>query len=274
MAGVGALAAAGLYGLAVPLACASPAGVRVATYNIQHGVGPLELLDLEATVNTLQAAQADVVLLQEVDSHFGPRGGWQDQPALLAEALDMQVVYAPTVVRERPGLPAREYGIATLTSLPILSSEILPLPGEAGAEPRVALRVVVETDRGPLVTVTTHLAHENHQLRVEQSQALGEHLRPVRDPTVVGADLNAVPGSRVLDARPEPFNLVQAGATCTPVLLDDDATDYLLVAGALAVLGHEAFETDNSDHRLLYVDVALERTDNVEQAESALLTYS
>lgn len=58
--GVAVLTAAGL---AVPLACASTAGLRVATYNIQHGAGPLELLDLEATVNTLPAAQADVVLL-------------------------------------------------------------------------------------------------------------------------------------------------------------------------------------------------------------------
>lgn len=207
--------------------------------------------------------------MQEVDSHFGPRSGWQDQPALLVEALDMQVMYAPTIVDERPGLPPREYGIAVLTHLPILSSQTLALPTEPGAEPRVALRVVVQTDRGSLTTVTTRLAHARHELRVEQAEALGDYLRPVRDPIVVGADLNAPPDSRVLDALPEPFELVETGATCTPVLLDDDATDYLPVAGDLSVLGHEDFETDNSDHRLLYVDVVLERTDDAEQAESA-----
>lgn len=126
---------------------------------------------------------------------------------------------------------------------------------------------MVDADRAPLVTVTTHLAHGSHALRVAQAAALGEHLRPVRNPTVVGADLNAPPDPRVPDALPEPFDLVETGATCTPVLLDDDATDYL-AAGALTVLGQEDFETDNSDHRLFYVDVAIEQTGNVEQAEA------
>ena len=72
---------------------------------------------------------------------------------------------------------------------------------------------------------------------------------------MLGGDLNAAPDTEVLDALLEPFEVVETGATCTPVVLDDHIADYLLVAGAIRVLGSQDFETDNSDHRLLYVDV-------------------
>jgi endonuclease/exonuclease/phosphatase family metal-dependent hydrolase len=49
--------------------------VTVMSFNIHHGQGTDGVLDLERIARVIRASGADIVGLQEVDRHFGGRGG-------------------------------------------------------------------------------------------------------------------------------------------------------------------------------------------------------
>ena len=55
--------------------------LRVATFNIHHGVGADGRLDLTRTADVISATGASVVGLQEVDRTLSARSGWVDQAA-------------------------------------------------------------------------------------------------------------------------------------------------------------------------------------------------
>jgi endonuclease/exonuclease/phosphatase family metal-dependent hydrolase len=92
-----------------------------------------------------------------VDRHFGGRSEDVDQALLLSRALDMQLAWGPAIDEPRrdEGL-RRQYGNALLSRLPILISDVHPLP--ASGEPRSALRTMVELDGAALWVTTTHLS--------------------------------------------------------------------------------------------------------------------
>jgi endonuclease/exonuclease/phosphatase family metal-dependent hydrolase len=168
-----------------------PIPVRLVTYNTHHGVGDDGRHDLPRLATVLAAADADVICLQEVDRHFGPRSENVDQALLLARALDMQLAWGPAIDEPRPdGQPRGEYGNALLSRLPILVSDVHRLPG--GGEPRAALRTMIELDGGALWVTTTHLSRKSGD-RAAQVAALADlHTAPMETGIVVG-DFNTSP---------------------------------------------------------------------------------
>src|SRR5699024_11610607 len=90
---------------------------RVATFNIRHGLGPDERVDLARTADEIRALGAEVVGLQEVDVGFGPRSDHDDQAARLGELLGMRALFgaALDLPPTHEGGPRRRYGIALLT---------------------------------------------------------------------------------------------------------------------------------------------------------------
>jgi endonuclease/exonuclease/phosphatase family metal-dependent hydrolase len=180
-----------------------PIPVRLLTFNIHHGVGDDGRHDLPRLATVLAAADADVISLQEVDRHFGPRSENVDQAQLLARALDMQLAWGPAVDEPRPGgQPRGEYGNALLSRLPILISDVHKLPG--GGEPRCALRTMIELDGGALWVTTTHLSRKSGD-RAAQVAALAElHTGPMETGVVVG-DFNAAPDAPELATMRQRF---------------------------------------------------------------------
>src|SRR6478672_11980833 len=163
-----------------------PIPVRLVTFNIHHGVGDDGRHDLARLAQVLAAADADVICLQEVDRHFGDRSENVDQGLLLARALDMQLAWGPAVDEPRPdGRPRGEYGNALLSRLPILVSDVHPLPG--AGEPRSALRTMIELDGGALWVTTTHLSRTGGPERAAQIAALvALHTEPMETGVLVG----------------------------------------------------------------------------------------
>jgi len=174
-----------------------PIPVRLVTFNTHHGVGDDRRHDLPRLAKVLAAADADVICLQEVDRHFGDRSEDVDQALLLSRALDMQLAWGPAIDQARPGdEPRRQYGNALLSRLPILISDVHPLPGSG--EPRSALRTLVELDGGALWVTTTHLSSASAADRAAQAAAVaGLH---GREPGVLVGDLNADAGAAELDS--------------------------------------------------------------------------
>jgi endonuclease/exonuclease/phosphatase family metal-dependent hydrolase len=177
--------------------------VRLLTFNIHHGVGDDGRHDLPRLAQVLAAADADVICLQEVDRHFGPRSEEVDQPLLLARALDMQLAWGAAVDEPRPdGRPRGEYGNAVLSRLPILISDVHRLPG--GGEPRIALRTMIELDGGALWVTVTHLSRKSADRAAQVAALAGLHTGPMETGVVVG-DFNAAPDAPELAALRERF---------------------------------------------------------------------
>ncbi|MGY1746646.1 endonuclease/exonuclease/phosphatase family protein [Blastococcus sp. SYSU D00695] len=169
-----------------------PIPVRLVTFNTHHGVGTDDRHDLARLATVLAAADADLICLQEVDRRFGPRSEDVDQALLLSRALDMQLAWGPAIDEPRTADgERRQYGNALLSRLPVLVSDVHPLPGTG--EPRSALQTMVELDGGALWVTATHLMTTSAAERAEQVAALaGLHTGAMETGVLVG-DFNAAP---------------------------------------------------------------------------------
>ncbi|MBA2726127.1 MAG: endonuclease/exonuclease/phosphatase, partial [Actinobacteria bacterium] len=83
--------------------------LRVATFNIRHGLGVDGRLSLDRTARVILATGAPVVAVQEID-RFWTRSGLIDQAQVLGTLTGMHVSFHPTFSRGDS-----EYGIALLS---------------------------------------------------------------------------------------------------------------------------------------------------------------
>lgn len=180
---------------------ASGTRVRVATFNIHHGANSRNILNLEATARALEALEADVIGLQEVDRFFGTRSDFVDQAAWLADRLQMHAEFAPTIdldpsrrSAERVGINVRrQYGIAVLSTYPILASHMARLPENRLIERRAVLRTRIDADGVPFSFSVTHLALGPARVRRAQFHAAREVAFEDEEPAILVGDLNAAP---------------------------------------------------------------------------------
>ena len=184
-----------------------PVAVRLVSFNVHHGVGPDGRHDLPRLAGLLAGLDADVVCLQEVDRHYGPRSEGVDQALLLARALDAQLAFAPSI--DEPGPTGadddrRQYGNALLTRLPMLRSDVHRLPG--GGEPRTALATLVQLAGATLEVTTTHLSSRSAADRAAQAAAVAGLHAAGTGPRVVVGDLNADAGAPELAVLRERFS--------------------------------------------------------------------
>lgn len=179
-------------GLALAL-CAAGAGfaegdsptLRVVTYNIHHGEGSDGVVDLDRIAAILKGMDPDIVCLQEVDRNL-PRTDWADMPALMAEKLGMAVAYG---VNYR--FSGGEYGVATLTRLPLLNEKNTPLANPDNKEPRGCLTVTVRWEGREVEVHNTHLGLSGPERAAQVTDLLGI-IRPEL-PTLLLGDLNEGP---------------------------------------------------------------------------------
>jgi endonuclease/exonuclease/phosphatase family metal-dependent hydrolase len=169
--------------------------IRTAAYNIHHGQGTDDVLDLERIASIVESFGADLVGLQEVDRHWSERSEWVDQATWLARRLGMRVAYGANLDLDplEPGQPRRQYGTAVLSRWPIKSWRNTYLPKFEGHEQRGLLEAVVDVRGERVRFACTHLQHNNNLEREQQAAAIVDLLgdRPRR--TILVGDLNAVP---------------------------------------------------------------------------------
>lgn len=174
------------------LATRSPTPMRVATYNIRHGVGMDDALRLERTAATLRALDADIIGLQEVDSVVR-RSNDVDQARLLGDLLGMRASFGAFMPYQ-----GGAYGMAILSRWPIVRTTSLRLPD--GNEPRIALVAEVERPDGTRLTVVNvHFDWvESDRYRYAQAEVVRTMLDTLSTPWLLLGDFNDEPGSRTL----------------------------------------------------------------------------
>jgi endonuclease/exonuclease/phosphatase family metal-dependent hydrolase len=212
--------------------------LRVATFNIRHGLGADGVLDLDRTAEVIRSLDAGLVALQELDRNL-ERSGFVDQPRELTRRGGLKVHFAPAVE-----IRGGEYGIA-LAADDDLETEYLRLPRVDGEEPRAAITATWQS----LGIVATHLAREAGP-RDAQMHALARIARNVGPPAVVAGDLN----QRRRGLGP----LRRAGFDPGPLratLGVRRQVDYVLASRGVRIVDLRAVDTAASDHRPVVADI-------------------
>ncbi|HEX6682011.1 MAG TPA: endonuclease/exonuclease/phosphatase family protein [Candidatus Limnocylindrales bacterium] len=242
--------------------------LRVMSFNIHHGAGTDERLDLARIAEVIRQSDVDVVGLQEVDRHWSSRSEFVDQASWLARELNMHVVYGANLDLDpaAPGDPRRQYGTAILSNAPILNWDNTFLPRFGNHEQRGLLRARINVRGVPVQVYNTHLQHNDAAERVAQAQAIKQLIGTPDESVILVGDLNATPGTpeiqTLVDDLVDAWEAAGAGEGHTYPAEDPNfRIDYVLqsadvVTRTIAVVTSPLSATA-SDHLPVVADVAL-----------------
>jgi endonuclease/exonuclease/phosphatase family metal-dependent hydrolase len=245
-------------------AAVPPRPLRVATYNIHHGVGIDGLLDLERTARQIEQSAVDVVGLQEVDRHWSERSDFVDQATWLAERLGMHVVYGANLDRDplTPEAERRQYGTAILSRHTIRSWTNTLLPRPEGGEQRGLLEALIRVRGLDVRVFNTHLQHDSQVERLAQVAQIRSIVGQANQSVVLLGDLNATPETPEIAAITQ--DLVDAWLTAgvgPGYTFDAESPhariDYVLTSEGIVARTAAVVATDASDHLPVVSDLAL-----------------
>ncbi|MBT3267772.1 endonuclease [Candidatus Poribacteria bacterium] len=226
--------------------------LRVMTYNIHHGRGMDDVVDLPRIAAIIAAAEPDIVSVQEVDRGKA-RTGRVDQPAELARLTGLTPIYGPAILSEDDG----EYGNLALTRLPAREVANVPMPGE----PRAALTLSCEAPgSAEFLFIATHFDTKAEQR--EKAPGIIERYLGTRAPTpaILAGDLNARPLAETMRLLGAHWENATEGEELPTIYPNDSGKqiDYVLYrpAEAWRVTGFRVpHERIASDHLPLIVDM-------------------
>lgn len=209
-----------------------PIPVRLVTLTLSPSAGPGDRLDLPRLAALLASADADVVCLQDVERSAGGRSGDVDPALELSRVLDLQLARDPAV---------QGAGHALLSRLPLLVSDVHPLPGGGTA---IALRTMIELDGGALWVTSTHLTTGSADDRAAQVAAVTALHADAMETGVVVGDLGGAPDDASLGPLQARFSDARGVAY---------AVDQVWVTPGIAVAAARVLE--DAGHRPLVVDL-------------------
>jgi endonuclease/exonuclease/phosphatase family metal-dependent hydrolase len=242
------------------------ASARVLVFNIHAGKDASSRRNLEEIAALIRSADADLVLLQEVDRGT-KRSGNVDQLRILGDLTAYSTAFGRSLDYD-----GGQYGIAALARERISHSTTEPLPiqppqARAGGsyEPRAALTIATTTRIGALDAINTHLdssKDEGYRLQ-ESAHIVGMAKRLARNQLLVaGGDFNAEPSSAtyaqvIAGGLKDAWKECGAGDGLTyPADTPVKRIDYLFLAAGLRCTKAEVIDTRASDHRPLLVTIA------------------
>ena len=232
-----------------PAPATGQATVRLVAYNVKHGLGMDERIDLERVADVLRPLDADVITLQEIDVGV-ERSARVDQAEALGRLLDMDAFFGDFMPYQ-----GGEYGMAVLTRLPVQDVRNIRLPD--GAEPRTSLAVTVEAQGGVLLTVAGIHLYRTPEERLAQAEVLSDAFDGSEQPVALVGDFNSRRGDIVLDHLVgEGWHVLdKTGSALTyPSDIPAREIDFVMLrpASAFEVLEHRVIpESLASDHRPL-----------------------
>ena len=238
-----------LYGLT---ASSQDAGMslRMMTYNIQHGAGMDDVIDLDRQAAVIRDAMPDVVGLQEVDSCV-KRSGYKPQAALLGSKTGMYSTFGGAIP-----LTGGKYGVAILSKEKPLSHRNIPLPGNEK-------RTLLVCEFQEYVFACTHLALEEEN-RLASLPIILEEVARWEKPFFICGDWNDIPTSTLITKmKREGFRMLSyVSNTSTyytyPAGTPKKLIDYIASYGKVynSIVSRKVLnEPEASDHRPVLVEV-------------------
>ncbi len=228
------------------------------TYNIFSGKNLYRNLNLEHAASVIRQVNADFVTLNEVRNHTSDIGP-VDQANEMGRLTGYYPVYAKTI-----DILGGEYGIAFLSRLPVLETEIIHIPdperiGDYHYEHRCILRCKLLANGKPITVFSTHfgLAPSEQVNAVQTALAL---LEKETDPVLFMGDLNAEPDTpEVLPLFAAVKDSCEGKSFLTfPSDTPKIKIDHILYRGNWRVLNVYSMDTQNSDHRPLIAELELD----------------
>ncbi|MFZ5646555.1 MAG: endonuclease/exonuclease/phosphatase family protein [Bacillota bacterium] len=160
--------------------------IRVVTFNIRHGCGTDNRVDLKRAAEVLSATGGDLMGLQEVDK-YTPRSRFCHQPRRLGKLLGTYWTFGANVT----WLPGIQYGNAVMSRWPLHGKNHL-LPGSG--EQRGLLEAVIETGGTAVSFFCTHLGLDGEERRTQAKKIL-EIMSGAGRPAILACDINSTRGS-------------------------------------------------------------------------------
>ncbi len=242
------------------LTTAEPDGMLdVVAYNLRMGYGLDGTFEPGEVADQVLEANADVVLLSEIDRGWLLNGG-QDQLAILARLTGMDAYFAPAA--------DQVWGDAVLTRWPVTDQWSEQLPASDSLTGAQALTVVVEFLGQPVSVVSTHLQpdDEGDDPTLRQARDLAEVMARAADAApyaLMGGDLNTTPGTPAWEALLE-TGYVDALADARPLPTTtggrgDEEIDHVLVAPGLVASEPRTVDSELSDHLMVAVRFSFEQ---------------
>ncbi|MFY0687907.1 MAG: endonuclease/exonuclease/phosphatase family protein [Cyclobacteriaceae bacterium] len=234
--------------------------LKIMSYNIRHGEGVDGVLDLSRAAKIIQNEAPDLCGLQEVDN-FCLRTDSIGQINYLAQHTNMVGTFGKFMDYQ-----GGEYGLATLTALPIVSTKVLRLP-DGKYEPRSSVIHEIKIADGYLIAfANVHLDwiddEEGSRNRLLQSKALLAYLDSLDLPSIITGDFNCPPESPTMKYFDEQgFEFVKKGLDNLSFQGDSQAEiDHLIFRNSDQVqFSVRSIQLLNkpvaSDHRPLVVDL-------------------
>jgi endonuclease/exonuclease/phosphatase family metal-dependent hydrolase len=239
--------------------------LKVMSYNIHHGVGIDNVLDLQRIADFITEKKAEVVGIQEVDRHYGARSNFEDQAKKLAEMLGYHYVFGANLDLDPAveGQNRRQYGTAILSKYPIVQSQNYHL-SSFGKEQRGLLEATINVKGNHIRIYNTHLGLDVPQ-RLAQVNEINEILSKKETPVILMGDLNAEPGVEEVELLLNEANLVDVfqnedNANTFPVLNPIKRIDYIFVSEGVKFSSQQVFHSTYSDHLPIIVDIELDRS--------------
>lgn len=237
--------------------------LRVLVYNIHHGRGMDDQIDLQRIAAVIRSADPDLVALQEVDQRTGRSGG-VDQADQLAKLTNLTSQFAHQI-----DFQGGRYGQAILSRLSGSPLTLHWLPGTPERQRRLAARSQFTFASQRIALITTHLHHASEPFRIAQAEQLNRLFAAsdtdgdtdAVDLTLLAGDLNATPLSGPLQVLQRRWQSATAGRDdllTFPADRPDRQLDYLLYRSDRAITVRSAQVLDEplaSDHRPLLVDL-------------------
>lgn len=185
--------------------------LKIMCYNIRHGKGMDNIQDLTRAAEIIKSQAPDLCGLQEVDNYC-LRSDSIGQTDFLAQKTTMAGTFNKFMEFQ-----GGEYGMATLSAKPLISTKRLQLP-DGLEEPRSTIIHEVQiTEECTIVFVNVHFdwieGDEGVSSRLNQAKTLLKYIDKIDKAVIITGDFNCKPDSPTMNYFKEnSFEFVNKGA--------------------------------------------------------------
>jgi endonuclease/exonuclease/phosphatase family metal-dependent hydrolase len=232
--------------------------LKVLSWNLHAGIDWYGRFLPKQTLACVRKWQPDLCGFQEVDRHWGTRSRYCDLARILAENLEMEAFFSPSLQHKNGS-----YGNLILSRYPLLNSCYQLLPDSREQRSFGYAQIISGGIRLGFLTTHLGLKAEDRCRQVEQIQRF---VNSLPGPLIISGDFNATSKEQAVQMLTTKFYDLQSyskGDQIGTIRLSDGQIgpriDYLLASGEFTIERFQVLTNYCSDHLPLLAAVSLTR---------------